>query len=123
MITIHQKGDWNKTEKFLSSRKNYLPIFAKYGAQGVSALSSVTPKDTGETANSWSFKVEITRSGFTISWLNSSAAGTAPVAILLQYGHGTKNGGYVQGQDYINPVMRPIFDQIAENLWKEVASL
>jgi hypothetical protein len=125
MIIIRYRGNFDKSEKFLSHlpRKNYRPILEKYGAQGVTSLSSFTPKDTGETANSWSFKIETGQAGIKLVWSNSNIVQGTPLAILLQYGHGTRNGGYVEGLDFINPAMRPIFDQIVENLWKEVISL
>ena len=95
-------------------------VLDRYGRQGVAALQMYTPKDSGETANSW--KYEIFNLG--IAWSNTNVTGNGtPVAILLQYGHGTKNGGYVQGRDYINPALQPIFDEIADNCWKEVENL
>lgn len=125
MIKITLRGSFKNTEKFFDGSKNKLPgkfqsIMEKYGQRGVSALQNFTPKDTGATSKSWSYKV--TRNG--IIWSNSevTSEGT-PIAILLQYGHGTRNGGYVQGIDYINPALQPIFDEIADNCWKEVENL
>ena len=125
MIKISLKGNFKNIEKFFDGAKNRLPqrirsVLDKYGRQGVAALQMYTPKDSGETANSW--KYEIFNLG--IAWSNTNVTGNGtPVAILLQYGHGTKNGGYVQGRDYINPALQPIFDEIADNCWKEVENL
>lgn len=94
----------------------------KYGPMGVSALAKATPKDDGDTANSWYFEIVDRPGYYAIHWLNSHVVepGTIPVAVLIQYGHGTRNGGYVEGIDYINPAMEPIFDQMASDMWKEV---
>lgn len=125
MIKISLKGNFKNIERFFDGAKNRLPqrirsVLDKYGRQGVAALQMYTPKDSGETANSW--KYEIFNLG--IAWSNTNVTGNGtPVAILLQYGHGTKNGGYVQGRDYINPALQPIFDEIADNCWKEVENL
>lgn len=125
MIKIGLKGNFKNIEKFFDGAKNRLPqrirsVLDRYGRQGVAALQMYTPKDSGETANSW--KYEIFNLG--IAWSNTNVTGNGtPVAILLQYGHGTKNGGYVQGRDYINPALQPIFDEIADNCWKEVENL
>ena len=125
MIKISLKGNFKNIEKFFDGAKNRLPqrirsVLDKYGRQGVAALQMYTPKDSGETANSW--KYEIFNLG--IAWSNTNVTDNGtPVAILLQYGHGTKNGGYVQGRDYINPALQPIFDEIADNCWKEVENL
>lgn len=125
MIKITLKGNFKNIEKFFDGAKNRLPkkirsVLDRYGRQGVAALQMYTPKDSGETANSW--KYEIFNLGIAWSNTNVTANGT-PVAILLQYGHGTRNGGYVQGRDYINPALQPIFDEIADNCWKEVKNL
>lgn len=125
MIKISLKGNFKNIERFFDGAKNRLPrrirsVLDRYGRQGVAALQMYTPKDSGETANSW--KYEIFNLG--IAWSNTNVTGNGtPVAILLQYGHGTKNGGYVQGRDYINPALQPIFDEIADNCWKEVENL
>ena len=125
MIRFTQRGDFAATEKFLrgSKKKDYRAILEKYAAQGVQALSSATPVNTGQTAQSWGYEIEEKNGNLSIFWTNSHMAESIPVVILLQYGHGTGTGGYVQGEDFINPAIRPIFDQIAENLWKEVNSL
>lgn len=125
MIKITLKGNFKNIERFFDGAKNRLPkkirsVLDRYGRQGVAALQAYTPKDSGETANSW--KYEIFNLGIAWSNTNVTSNGT-PIAILLQYGHGTKNGGYVQGRDYINPALQPIFDEIADNCWKEVENL
>jgi len=125
LITFKQKGDFSKTEAFLRKAKslNFRSILDKYGAQGVSALEQATPKDSGVTANSWRYDIATKRSGFSIVWSNSSMNGGIPIVILLQYGHGTRGGTFVRGRDFINPTMKPIFDDISANLWKEVTNL
>lgn len=122
MISFKHTGDFSKTTKFLerAKRGDYLKVLDKYGKEGVKALSSATPVDSGTTANSWSYKIEKGNSSAKISFLNSNINKGVPIAIILQYGHGTRNGGYVQGRDYINPAIQPIFDQIANEAWKEV---
>jgi len=103
-------------------RREQFKALEKYGAIGVQALSQATPRDSGDTANSWYYEIVQRPGYYAIHWLNSHVEdpGRIPVAVLLQYGHATRNGGYVQGRDYINPAMRPIFDQIAAEMWKEV---
>ena len=98
-------------------------VLERYGQMGVDALSSATPVDSGVTASSWTFEIEQTSKGATISWLNSNVNQNVVIALILQYGHGTGTGGYVEGRDYINPAMRPVFDKIAEQAWKEVTSI
>ena len=122
MISFNQKGDLSKTIDFLNglNKKNIETMLSKYGQQGIDALSKATPVDTGETANSWKFKIESKKGKATIIWYNTNVVNGVPIAILLQYGHGTQNGGYIQGRDYINPAMRPIFDRMANDIWKEV---
>ena len=122
MIIISHKGNFNKTDKFLkrSANLDYLHVLQKYGREGVRALVSATPVDSGETADSWDYEIKRHRSGATISWTNSNIVDGVPIAIILQYGHGTRNGGYVQGRDYINPAIQPIFDKIAKDVWREV---
>lgn len=95
----------------------------RYGQEGVAALSSATPADTGLAANSWYYTVEVTKNGASITWSNSDVEGGFPVAVMIQYGHGTGTGGYVSGRDYINPAIVPIFDKIAESVWREVTAL
>lgn len=122
LISFTQKGDFKNTEKFLHGdvTSKYVRILERYGEEGVKALSAATPVDTGETANSWSYDIRISAGSATISWNNSNIVDKVPIAIILQYGHGTRNGGYVFGQDYINPAIRPIFDKIANDVWREV---
>jgi hypothetical protein len=125
MISFTSSGSFAKTEAFLKamSRGDILRTLESYGQQGVSALASATPVDSGETANSWAYNVSRTGNTYTISWTNSHVdADGVPIAILLQYGHGTGTGGWIQGRDYINPAIKPIFDQIAESVWKAVTS-
>lgn len=122
MITFSHKGDFRRTTNFFKkvAHGNYLKGLEKYGDKGVKALMEATPKDTGKTAHSWGYKIEATDKSYVITWTNSNQNKGVPIAIILQYGHGTRNGGYVQGRDYINPALRPIFDEIAEQAWNEV---
>lgn len=122
MITITQKGNFNNTEKYLAglSRLRLETVLNKYGNLGVVALSNATPIESGRTANSWYFTIVARKGYYSIRWHNTHIEGGRPIAILLQYGHGTRNGGYVQGRDYIMPAIRPIFEQIAAEAWKEV---
>lgn len=123
MLQITSRGSLDRTEHFLArlQRGDMFNSVNALAQQGVDALSSATPVDSGATAGSWSADVRISRGGCTIFWKNThfDAAGT-PIAIMLQYGHGTGTGGYVQGRDYINPAIRPIFDLIADAVWREV---
>lgn len=125
IISYKMRGDFSKTDTFLKRllKKDFLRSLEQYGQEGVDALSSATPVRTGLTASSWRY--EIHRSGPDVSlvWTNSNINKGVPIAIVLQYGHGTRNGGYVQGIDYINPAIRPIFDKIAESVAKEVSNL
>lgn len=122
MIKISHKGNFSKTYKFLKKAKTLglKRKIEKYGKMGVDALSNATPKRTGKTAESWSYEVHSSMEGFTIDWTNSNVNKGLHIAVLIQYGHGTRGGGYVQGIDYINPAMKPVFEKIAEELWKEV---
>lgn len=125
MIRFRQKGDFSKLTGFLEKVKNVVKIgdLNKYGREGVAALSSATPVDTGKTADSWYYEIKNQNGSATISFFNSNIQEGVPIAIILQYGHGTRNGGWVQGRDYINPAIRPIFDKIADDAWKEVKKL
>ena len=125
MISFRQKGDFSKLTSFLERAKEtvYLGDLNKYGRQGVAALASATPVDTGETASSWSYKIENNNGSVSISFENSNIQDGVPIAIILQYGHGTRNGGWVEGRDYINPAIQPIFDQIVNEAWKEVTKV
>lgn len=122
-ISVTTRGNWEKTTESLRRLQDPRTTFAildKYGAMGVAALASATPTDTGLTAQSWTYEI-INRSGYyAIHWSNTNVQDGVPIAILIQYGHGTKNGGYVQGRDYIMPAIQPIFDQMANDLWREV---
>lgn len=122
VVMFRQKGDFKRTSDFLkrANRLNLDAILNQYGQEGVEALRAATPKDTGTTANSWSYAVHKGTSSITITWSNSNIVDGVPIAVILQYGHGTRNGGYVQGTDYINPAMKPIFDKIAQRAWEEV---
>ena len=125
MISFRQKGDFSKLTHFLEKAKNtvHLGDLDKYGREGVAALSSATPIDTGVTANSWYYKIVNKNGSATISFYNSNIQNGVPIAIILQYGHGTRNGGWVEGRDYINPSIQPIFDRIANDAWREVTKL
>ena len=125
MIKFKQNGDFSKLTKFLEKTKEAVKLedLERFGKAGVSALASATPVETGLTANSWYYKIERDNGSATISFHNSNIQNGVPIAIILQYGHGTRNGGWVQGRDYINPAIQPIFDQIANEAWKEVTEL
>lgn len=122
MIKIVSKGNFNKTEEMLKKSGHWAKNISldSYGVKGVEALRNATPKDTGLTANSWSYRIEKSNNNITISFENSNINDGVPIAIILQYGHGTRNGGWVEGYDYINPAIRPIFDELAKAAWKEV---
>lgn len=122
MITFRQKGDFSKLSRFLERAKEAVKLgkLDKYGQAGVAALSSATPVDSGLTASSWYYTIERQNGKVTINFNNSNINKGVPIAIILQYGHGTGTGGWVEGIDYINPAMRPIFKQIADEAWKEV---
>ena len=125
MITFRQKRDFSKLTRFLERAKEavHLGDLDKYGRAGVAALASATPVDSGETASSWYYEITNKNGSAVISFRNSNVQNGVPIAIILQYGHGTGTGGWVQGRDYINPAIQPIFDQIANNAWKEVTKL
>ena len=122
MITFKSRGNWDITTRFLERVKKGINIRSldKYGRQGVAALRSATPVDTGLTSQSWYYQVTQKKELVEIVFLNSNVQNGIPIAIILQYGHGTRNGGYVQGRDYINPAIQPIFDKIVEDAWREV---
>jgi hypothetical protein len=115
MITITQKGSFNNTEKYLAKMKSaeQFATLSRYGSLGVNALSNATPVESGETAQSWYYTIVQRKGYYSIRWHNRHIEDGIPIAVILQYGHGTRNGGYVQGRDYIMPAIRPIFDQIA----------
>lgn len=125
MIRFRQKGDFSKTTNFLKRAKDkvYLEDLDKYGRQGVAALASATPIDSGKTASSWYYKIENTKESAKITFYNSNVQNGVSIAVILQYGHGTRNGGWVEGRDYINPAVQPIFDKIVDDAWREVSKL
>ena len=122
MIKFRQKGDFSNLSKFLERAKNVAHIgdLDKYGREGVAALASATPVDSGLTANSWYYEIVRSNKSVSIRFSNSNVQNGVPIAIIVQYGHATGTGGWVEGRDYINPAVRPIFDKIAQNVWREV---
>ena len=125
MISFRQKGDFSKLTRFLERAKEavHLGDLDKYGREGVAALSSATPKDSGLTSSSWYYEIENNKESARIVFKNSNIQNGAPIAIILQYGHGTGTGGWVEGRDYINPAIQPVFDKIADNAWREVTKI
>ena len=125
MISFRQKGDFSNTMQFLVKAKKGVKLsdLDKYGREGVAALASATPVDTGETANSWYYEIVHENGTIAITFNNSHIQNGVPIAVILQYGHGTGTGGWVEGRDYINPAIQPLFDKIAENAWREVTKL
>jgi hypothetical protein len=122
MIKFRQKGDFSKTTRYLERVKGVfnLSILDKYGREGVAALASATPSETGLTASSWYYKITRENGTAKITFNNSNIQNGVPIAIILQYGHGTGTGGWVEGRDYINPAIQPIFDKITNEAWREV---
>lgn len=122
MISFKQKGDFSKLTCFLEKSKESinLGILNKYGREGVEALSSATPVESGKTSSSWYYKITNKNNKISISFYNSNIQNDIPIAVIIQYGHGTKNGGWIEGRDYINPAIQPIFDKISESVWREV---
>ena len=125
MIKFRQKGDFSKLTSYLERAKKVIRVsdLDKYGRQGVAALASATPIDSGVTANSWYYEINMSKGSASISFFNSNVQNGVPIAIILQYGHGTGTGGWVEGRDYINPAIQPIFDKIADDAWREVTRL
>ena len=125
MIVFSHKGDYSKVTKYLEKVKRGANIknLDRYGQEGVAALKSNTPVRTGLTANSWYYEIEQKKGRIRISFCNSNIQNYVPIAIILQYGHATGNGGWVEGRDYINPAIQPIFDEIVKNAWKEVSDV
>ena len=125
MITFRHKGDFSKAKRFLERAKNAsrLDILDKYGQEGVAALASATPVESGRTAGSWYYEIKDAGGSVSINFCNSNINKGVSIAVILQYGHGTGTGGWVQGRDYINPAIQPIFDRIADEAWKEVTRL
>lgn len=124
MFNVTSSGDFKKTTKFLEFLKSgdMFDSLNQYGRRGVDALSSASPVDTGLMSQSWGYQVERGKGKVSISWFNTDREGGVNVAVIVQYGHGTGTGGYVAGRDYINPAMRPIFDKIAEDVWRQVTN-
>lgn len=125
MIEFRQKGDFSKLNRYFERLKETanVGVLDKYGRAGVTALSSATPVNTGKTASSWYYDIKRQNGSVSIEFNNSNFNKGVPIAIILQYGHGTGNGGWIQGRDYINPAIQPIFDQIANDAWKEVTKI
>lgn len=125
MITFRQKGDFSKASRYFERLKEAakLGVLDKYGREGVAALASATPTETGLTASSWTYEIERKGSSVSIVYKNSNINKGVPIAVILQYGHGTGTGGWVQGRDYINPAIQPVFDRIADEAWKEVTRI
>lgn len=125
MIGFRQKGDFSKLSEYFEKLKEAarIGVLDKYGREGVAALSSATPVDTGLTASSWYYEIRREKGSVSLVFNNSNVNNGVPIAIILQYGHGTNNGGWVQGRDYINPALQPIFDKITQEAWKEVTKL
>jgi hypothetical protein len=124
LISFNSAGDFSKTINFLKKSANGINIknLERFGKEGVDALSKNTPVDSGLTASSWNYKISNSKGETTISWYNSNVVEGVPIAIILQYGHGTQNGGWIEGRDYINPTMKPIFDKLLDQAWKEVTN-
>lgn len=125
MITFGHKGDFSKTIQYLGKTKKAvnLSMLETLAKEGVAALASATPIESGLTANSWDYEITRKDGQISINFLNTNIQNGVPIAIILQYGHGTRNGGWVQGRDYINPAIQPIFDKITNNAWKEVTKV
>lgn len=122
VITFRHIGDFKNTERFLKRASNirFEDILRRFGEEGVNALASATPIETGLTSSSWTYKITDTGDTVRIGWDNTNENKGVNIAVILQYGHGTRNGGWVEGRDYINPAIAPIFDKIADEAWKEV---
>lgn len=125
MISFRQKGDFSKLTNYFERVKEIIKLgkLDKYGREGVAALASATPVDSSQTAKSWFYKIEHTRRSVVLSFHNSNIQNGVSIAIILQYGHGTGTGGWVEGRDYINPAIQPIFNKILSEMWREVVSL
>ena len=122
MITINHYGDFKKLTNFLEKMKRMFDVsmLDKYGREGVAALSAATPVDSGKTASSWTYEIKDIKDGVALTFDNTNIQNGVSIAIILQYGHGTRNGGWVEGRDYINPAIQPVFDELANEAWKEV---
>lgn len=124
-VSFKHRGDFSRTTRYFEKVKktSHAINFEEFGKRGVAALAAATPVDTGETANSWYYEITKKKGSVTISFCNSKVEDGVPIAIILQYGHGTQSGGWVQGRDYINPAIQPIFDEILNDAWREVTML
>lgn len=124
MFGFKSKGSFSNLDRFLKSIKenDIYDSLESYARQGVAALESATPRATGVTANSWDYRVDYDKGVATVAWTNSNIVAGTPLVILLQYGHGTGTGGYVEGRDFINPSLAPVFDKLADDVWKAVTS-
>ena len=124
MISIRTKGGFEKTTKYLNklSKRDVTGILNKYGQRGVELLSSATPTNTGRTSQMWSYEINVKRGRYEINWINNNVVNGVNIAMIIQYGHGTRNGGYVRGIDYINPVIKQVFNDMADELRREVSS-
>lgn len=125
MISFRQKGDFSKLNRYFERVREAarVGVLDKYGREGVAALASATPVETGKTANSWYYEIKRQNGSVSLEFYNSNIIQGVPIAVILQYGHGTGTGGYVQGRDYINPAIQPLFDKIANDAWKEVTKI
>ena len=125
MISFRHKGDFSKTSRYLAKAKKAVKIkdLDRFGKEGVAALASATPIESGLTANSWYYKIKRQNGSISINFYNSNINEGVPIAIILQYGHATRSGSWVEGRDYINPAIQPLFDKIADDAWKEVTKL
>lgn len=123
MITIKQKGDFSNLKSYLERAKEVVNLgkLDEYGRRGVEALAAATPKNSGNTASSWEYQIDRTSTSVSLSFYNTNENKGVPIAIILQYGHATKNGSWVEGIDYVNPAIQPIFREIEEELWREVS--
>lgn len=124
-ISVRSKGNFDKTNTYLKKCQKAMRkgVFDKYGKRGVAALAAATPVDSGKTASSWDYRINQSSSNITIEFINTNINKHVNIAIILQYGHGTRNGGWVQGQDYINPAIRPVFQALVKEVWEEVISI
>ena len=124
-VTFNQKGDFSKTHRFLRNAQAAIKFrnIEQYAEEGLAALKNNTPQDSGETARSWYYEIERTPTSVSVVYKNSNINDGVQIAVILQYGHGTGTGGYVEGRDYINPALRPVFDELADSMWEEVIEL
>lgn len=123
LVVMKQSGSLKNFEGFLykNRKRRIYQLLNEYGKQGVELLRDATPVDTGKTATGWDYEIEVNSQGVSLYWVNNNVNEGVPIAILIQYGHATRSGSYVQGVDYINPALRPLFESMATKLWKEVS--